>query len=938
MNRFVRRLAHLVSRRRADAELAQEIESHRAMVQDRLESQGLSTEAAASGSRRALGNVTLTREDARSVWIWRIIETTTQDLRIAFRSLRHTPGFTAAAGLTLALGIGVTTAMFAVIQAVLLRPLPYGAPERLAMLWSGDTARGLREQPTSYLTVADWKARTRRFTDLAVFQGEPVVVTGPKGSDRVLAEIVSANLFSLIGVAPIAGRTFSSEEEARAEPVVVISYALWQRQFGGSPDAIGAVMTLQAGRISVQHCRILGVMPATFYFPNKDVQLWRPTLSAFNSGAAAKWKAEPRYRFNTNDWSVVGRLQPGATMTGAQAEMADIGNDLARVHGEEARKVAAFPGFAVDVVPLIDQLTGANLERALWLLFGAVTIVLLITCVNVASLLYARGAVRTREFAIRGALGGSRLRLLRQSVTESVVLAGAAAVLGLLLASGGLRLLSQYPPPGVYPAPSSSYGLTDSVRAPIQSAQPGVPRLDELRIDWRIAAFAAGLSMFTVLVFGLAPSRLLAVTSPRAAFQAGSRGMAGSRSLTRTRHMLVAIECALAVVLLVGAGLLIRTVAKLDRVDAGFNPERVALLRVSVAPAIATIPTIRADNDERRRLFYEQVRARLREETGVEAAGQITDFFSRPVATESVTVPDRGSASVSNVGWSAVDGGFFETINVPLVRGRFFTGLDTMATMRFNRMTSVEIARAKAAVPTIVNQLFADRHLSGNILGQRFGIGVDGRITWHEVVGVVGNMRRDGLDRPSVPEYFTPYVGQTSELVIRTGGDPAAAVSRLREVVRSVDANGIVMGATTLERKIAELDATRHLQTGLLTLFAVLSLLLAAVGIYGTVSYAVTQRTPELGVRMALGARPMDVMAMVLRQGLAAPVAGVIAGLAVAPAAAQLIAHVLFDTSPTDPPTLVVMVTTLGGAALAACVVPALRAARVNPVDSLRLE
>jgi predicted permease len=390
--------------------------------------------------------------------------------------------------------------------------------------------------------------------------------------------------------------------------------------------------------------------------------------------------------------------------------------------------------------------------------------------------------------------------------------------------------------------------------------------------------------------------------------------------------------------LLVAAGLFIRTLANLDEVHPGFSADRVLLMRVSVAPVTATPESGPVDNTERRRVFYEQVRSRLHREPGVERVGLITDFFARPMSSERITVPGRASVDRGSFGWSAVDAGFFETIGVPLLQGRVFTRLDAVTTIRLGRMNSVELARIGAATPAVVNEVFAQRYLTGEAVGGRFGIGSDGRVSWFEVVGVVGSMRREGLDRPPVAEYFTPYIGQTSQLVIRTSSAPAAAATRLGEVVRSVDANAIVMGSAPLERKIAELDATRALQARLLTVFAGLALLLSTVGIYGTVSYAVTQRTRELGIRIALGARPLTVMTMVLRQGMTAPAVGLIAGLAAVPSATSLLSHMLYGTSPTDPRTLAVVMTTLAAAALLACVLPARRAARVDPIISLRHE
>jgi putative ABC transport system permease protein len=934
LTNLLRRVAHLIGIRRLDADLDDEIESHRAMAQDHLEARGLSPADAAQASRRALGNVALAREDARQVWVWRWIDSTWQDIRIGTRGLQRNPAFTSVALLTLALGIGITTTMFTVVEAVLLRPLPYQAPDRLAMLWTDDVKRGVREVPTSYLTFADWRSQSRRFSDMAIFQGEPVIISGPNGNERVLAEIVAANLFSVLGVVPASGRVFSADEEDRAEQVVVISHALWQRQFGGSPSAVGSTLTIRAPRTGDQHFRILGVMPAGFYFPSKDVQLWRPTLSAF-VGKSPKWKYEERYRFIVNDWGVIGRLAPAATVDEAREEMTAIGRQLAVAH-QSFRAPVEFAGFAVNVVPLLDQLTGTTLQRALWMLLGAVSVVLLIACVNVANLLLARGAARGREFAIRSALGAGRLRLIRQSLTEAAGLGIAAAFLGLLLAAAGVRALAVYAPAGVYPTASTSYTLTDSVRAPVTSAQPGIPRLDELSIDRRIVTFAVGVSLLAVLLFGLAPARRLSRSRPADAFLKGGRSIAGSRSLSRTRHALVMIECALAVVLLVGAGLLIRSVAKLDRVDPGFSTHGVLLVRVTVAPSAEMSPL---ENTNRRRLFYEGVRERLSGLPTVESVGLITDFLSVGAFSYPVTIPGRASPAGGETQSASVDGGFFRTIGVPLLRGRLFSDLDTQSAIRDNARTLEELKGAKLFGPAVVNQAFADRFFPGeNPIGQRYGIGDPPKISWHEIVGVVGNMRRARLTEPAVPEMFAPYIGQTSELAVRTSSDPLASAAAIREAIRSVDPNGIVMTVTTLERKVAELDATRQLQARLLVLFAGLSLLLAAIGVYGVVRYSVEQRTQEIGVRIALGARPRDVLALVLRHGLLAPLAGLAIGLAGALGLSRVLVHALFETSPTDPATLGIVVLSLVTAAVLACSVPARRAARIDPVVALRQE
>ncbi|HEY7475713.1 MAG TPA: FtsX-like permease family protein, partial [Vicinamibacterales bacterium] len=543
---------------------------------------------------------------------------------------------------------------------------------------------------------------------------------------------------------------------------------------------------------------------------------------------------------------------------------------------------------------------------------------------------------RGREFAIRSALGAGRLRLVRQSLTEAAGLGVAAAFLGLLLATAGVRALAVYAPAGVFPAASTSYALTDSVRAPVNSAQPGIPRLDELAIDRRIVGFAVAVSLIAVLLFGLAPARRLSKSRPTDAFLKGGRSIAGSRSLSRTRHVLVMVECALAVVLLVGAGLLIRSVARLERVDPGFSTRGVLLVRVTLASTPQASP---AENTNRRRLFYDGVRERLGALPEVESVGLITDFLSFGAMTNLVTIPGRTPVAGARTRSSSVDGGFFATVGVPLLRGRVFTGADIQTAIRDNATTVEELNGRTLYGATVVNQSFAETFFPGeNPVGQRYGIGDPPKISWHEIVGVVGNMRRDGPSQPVVPEMFSPYIGQTSELAVRTSGDPVSTAAAIREAIRSVDPNGIVMSTTSLERKVAELDATRQLQTRLLMVFAGLALLLAAIGVYGVVRYSVEQRTQEIGVRVALGARPLDVLALVLRHGLTAPLSGLALGLVAALGLSRVLAHALFEISPTDPITLGGVVVALLVAAGLACVLPARRAARIDPVVALRQE
>jgi putative ABC transport system permease protein len=769
---------------------------------------------------------------------------------------------------------------------------------------------------------------------MAIFRGEPAIVVGPSGTERVLSQAVSANLFALLGVKPLVGRTFTPDEDERGDLVVVLSHGLWLRQFGGSPGVIDTMITLSGGSTHTRY-RIVGVMPREFCFPSPDVQFWRPAFDGSRS-APPRWKKEDRYRFISNNLGVIGRLRAGTTIEQARADMNAIGQRLAATH---VSPTPDFPGFAVSVVPLIDQVTGRTLSQTLWMLFGAVSVVLLIACVNVANLVLVRSAARSREFAVRVALGATRARLVRQSLTESAALTVAAAVVGLLLASGGLRALASVAPAGVYPERSTSYALTDSVPVPVGSAQPGVPRLDEVSLDARILFFTIAICGLTSIVLGLVPARRLTSAQPQTVLGRGGRTTTGHRALSRTHQGLAALECGLAVVLLVGAVLLMASLSRLHRIDPGFSSDGVLLVRVSVAPQSreATDSPVARDPMTERRVFYQEMKSRLQRLPGIERVGQITDFFAN-VQPAAIGFPDRPPETLGQLGHAAIDSGFFQGLGVPLVRGRFFSDADIDLSLRLHDMSVEEHRKAQATEAVIVNELFARRVFGSlDVVGRRFGDGDQPR-WWSEIVGVVGNMRRDRLDRAPVAEYFTPYIGQTSELAIRTSGEPLAIAGPVRDAIRSTGARAIVMTAVPLERKLAEADAGRRLQTWLLTLFAALALLLAAIGVYSVVRYAVAQRTHELGVRIALGARPLDILLLVIRQGLVAPLAGLAGGLMAALALTRLIAHVLFETSTTDSLTLGVVAVVLLVASLVACYFPARRAAKVDPITALRTD
>ncbi len=835
-----------------------------------------------------------------------------QDLRFGFRMLLKNPGFTAVAVLTLALGIGANTAIFSVINGVLLRPLPFHEPGRLAMLWTDDLKRNLREVATAYPNFLDWRNQSQTFADMAIFNGNPLVLTDAEEPERVLGSFVSASLFPLLGVAPALGRGFLPSEEEGGERVVVLSHQLWRRRFGGASDVIGKSIKIDGDANSRKNgpraARVIGVMPPDFYFPNKETQLWEPATVYW------RWQRESveRFRAEARRWGVVGRLKPHANIGQAQAEMSAIGRRQAQTYSTTDPD---FPGFAVNVVPLLDQITGKKLQLALWVLLGAVVFVLLIACVNVANLTLARGAAREREFAVRAALGASRARLLRQLLTESVALAMCGGLLGLALAAAGVRAL-------------------------LLAAPPGIPRLDEVRLDPSALVFTLGVSLFAGLFFGLTPAWKISQQRPHQALNE-SGGSSGGQALRRTHGWLAVLECALAVALLAGAGLLIRSFLRLQAVNPGFKPEGVLLARV--------LPPLSIRSGGQAEAFFQQARERLAAIPGVQAVASTDDFLIRGTPDESINIEGRPSASgekTSQLNSADVSPDFFRTLGAPLLRGRFFTRADALAKIRLiygpraqDRQPTAAGAERPPAEAAIVNETFARRFFPDeDPVGKRFYFGPPTKIYWYEIVGVVGDMRRQGLEKQPIPEYFTPHLGGAADLVARVNAEPLAFATAAREAIRSVDKNILILNVTTAEARLGELSAERRLSAWLLALFAALALTLAAIGIYGVMHYSVAQRTREIGVRLALGAQPADVLRLVIGQGLRLTLGGVALGLLAAFALTRVMARLLFGVSAHDPVTFISVALLLIGIAVVACYLPARRAAKVDPMVALRYE
>ncbi|HEV3484094.1 MAG TPA: ABC transporter permease, partial [Vicinamibacterales bacterium] len=743
-----------------------------------------------------------------------------QDLRHGARLLLHAPGFTLVAVAALAIGIGANTAMFSVVNALLLRPLPYPDPERLAVVWEHNLPRDKKDNVVSPGNFLHWREMQQAFTDLAAISGTAglsfkVTVTGNGEPEEVPVQFVSAAFFPLLGVQPALGRPFSEGEDRPNSRVAVLSDRLWKRRYGGDRTILGRGITVQGVSYSV-----VGIMPPGFSFVDKTVELWLPI------GFSAEART-PRGRWV----SVVGRLKPGVTFEQAQQEMT-------RVHAELTRQFPSFnTGWTARVVALKEQLTG-KVRPALLVLLAAVAVVLLIACANVANLLLARATARQRELAVRAALGAARARLVRQLLSESAVLAIVGGAAGLFLAWVGVRAMR----------------LSVAEKLPIQ-------RLESVGIDGWVLAFTLGASLLSGLVFGLIPALTTSGGALGEMLKEGGRTGTGHRG-KRTRSGFVVVQIALALVLLTGAGLLIRSFVRLVNVHPGFNPQGTVTFNLS-------LPGSRYADPERRLQFYGRVLERISALPGVHAVGATSFLPLRGLgaATSFEIVgrpkPPAGEEPVADV--RVIAGDYFRTMGIPLLRGRLFRAGD--AADENNRV--------------IINQTMAEKYWPGeDPIGKRV------RISWNdirddEIIGVVADVKDAGLDATPRAMTYWPYARFTypgMAIVVRTGVDPAAIVNSLASVIRSHDAELAMSGVKTMQEVVAESIGERRATMILLGIFAGAALVLAAVGIYGVVAYSVTQRTQEIGIRMALGAQQGDVLRMVVGQALVLAIAGVAVG------------------------------------------------------------
>ncbi len=808
-------------------------------------------------------------------WAW--LDDACQDLRYAVRSLRRSLAFTMAAAGTLALAIGANTVMFSVLNTVLLRPLPYRAPEQLAMLWTEDPTQNLREGRSSMRSVREWRSHSQSFADMAVFDAVSTTLTVGGEAEQIVGARVSRNVFALLGVQPVRGRGFSTEEPGRGPRVVLISHRFWQARFGGTNDAVGATVVLDG-----QPSQIVGVLPVGFQVARLDADVWEPQTTADERGT-------PSSAGGGDIWFVVGRLRPNVTFDQAQAEMSTIARRL----GDQLPAVERNRG--ISIVPLSLHMVGSQSRLALWMLGGAVLCVLLIAAANVASLALARTVSRAREMAVRAALGAGAGGIVRQLLTESVVLTLVSGAIGTLLAVAGIRLIRDYGP-------------------------ANLARLDEVGLDLPVLGWALLISLTTGMLVGLAPALTTLRRKLRPVADEGGRSTSGGVATRGMRRSLVVAEFALAMVLLVGAGLLVRSWWHVESLDAGFRPERVLALELS-APSSFAVSAQRTD-------LYNRVLQEIQAVPGVERAGIIGDLFIGNAREQVLTAEGDDGVVSERIRFRRDEASpaFFTALGTPLLRGRFFSIGDGPDAPRV----------------AIVNDAMARRLWPGHDpVGRRFKLGArDSDRPWFTVVGIVADMRRQGLESEPVPQMFESLAQsppRSVDVLIRTStDDPAALADSLRAAVRRVDKQAPIYGVAPLEQLFGRYLAQRRFQTSLLTGFSLVALLMAAIGIYGVIQYSIAMRTQEIGLRMAIGARPGDIFRMVIGEGLALSLAGLALGLVGAWWLGRAGSSLLFGVTATDPSTFMTVSLLLTTVGAAACYLPARRAMRVDPIVALR--
>jgi putative ABC transport system permease protein len=807
------------------------------------------------------------------------MQTLLQDLRYGARTLWKNPGFTLIAVVTLSLGIGANTAIFTVVNAALLRGLPYRAPERLVHLFETTPQKAYAQREFSYPDYQDYQ-RSQAFEGLAAYSGGGGILTGRGEPQRVFAPAASANFFSVLGVEPFLGRTFrEGEDKPGAERVTVLTYGMWRRMFGGDPGIIGQTLTVSNNQYTV-----VGVAPPSFQFALRQADLWLPYQPTPN-------QLSRRFMHGTN---LIGRLRTGVSLEQAHAETSAITQRIAEEHKE------SHAGTNLLLTPLQEQVTG-SVKPLLLALLAAVGFVLLMVCANVASLLLARSLARQKEIALRAALGATRGRVIRQLLTEAALLSSLGGLGGLIVAQLGLDAL---------------------VAALPQNQLAVMPFFETLRLDPGILLFALALALLTGLVFGLAPALQASRLDLQAALKEGGR-MSGGGARQRLRSAMVGVEIALAVVLLVGAGLMMKSLLRLMQANLGFDPNNVLTMTV-------VLPTSKYTDPNRMVAYYQQLQERLAALPGVAGAGAVSQLPLQPGNTtrfivEGEPTPPPGQEIEANI--RVASASYFQALGIPLAQGRNFADSD----------------KAGATQVVVINQSLAEKLFGGRSAAGRRLLFPSFPNQTVEIVGVVGDVKTTGLDQAARPVLYYPFTQNASiatNLVVRAKADAAALANAARNECRALEPDVAIFNVQTMETLIAQTPAAfmRRAPAWLIGIFAGVALLLAALGVYGVVSYSVSQQTREIGVRLALGAQAADILKLVLRQGLSLAGAGVASGTVAALALTRWLSSLLYEVSAYDPSTYALVIVALTLVALLACYIPARRATKVDPLLSIRHE
>jgi len=817
------------------------------------------------------------------------MENLLQDLRFGFRSLIKNPAFSIVAIVALALGTGANTAIFSVVNAVLLRPLPYENPDRLVLVW-GRNATSARDS-LSVPDFQDYRDQNQVFEEVCAFAYDDFILGMADEPDHLEGLMTSANYFATLGVSIATGRAFQPDEDQPGAPrVAIISDGLWKRRFGADPNLVGQTISLNGGSFTV-----IGIASADFQspVPDENPQVWIPI--SFDGGDRLRIpsSASPELLRNRRGrfLKLAARLQPGVTPAQTQTDLDTIASRLQEQYKDTNT------GVGVAVIPVRKHLLG-NIQSALIILLASVGCVLLIACANVANLLLARGSSRQKEMTIRAALGAGRLRLIRQLLTESMLLSLVGGTLGLLVAYGGIRLLVSLNP-------------------------PNIPRLTEINVDSRVLGFTYLIAIITGIVFGLAPALEASKPDLNETLKEGSRGSTGGIGRRRIRSMLVVSEVALTVLLLIAAGLMLKSFYSLQRVNAGFNPENTLTMLVN-------LPTLKYSDDKQIRMFYEQALERIKTLPGVKSAAAIT---SLPLTTTLIerlrfTVeghPPPSPSEVPRANIRRISDAYFDVMRIPLLDGRYFNERD----------------REDSSPVVIINQTMATRYWAeeGSV-GRRVVIPSLGSAP-REVVGVVADVKHSSLDTESGVEVYVPYLQKPfglMTLVVRTTSEPLRMTNAVRATILSVDSNQPIYGIRTMQQVVNDSMSQSRLYSSLLGIFAGLAVVLAAVGIYGVMSYSVTQRTHEIGIRMALGAERGHILLMIVGKAMFLALIGTAIGVVAALVLTRAMETILYGVGVRDLFIFVIVPLVLALVALVSCYIPARRATRIDPMIALRYE